>query len=722
MQNGRANDFPHSRPLEEGHAKRAKETAGCPRKGEALSAAFLNMHALPKQRLRNKTKTKRETRRVVRLGNRARKKGDTRRAMFHDEPVCDSVHMGETDVAPTIVGLPWELMCAIAADAGPDAILAMACCCRHMAPLGRDRVLWRLMCVQCAFPQVLVDRLDARQASGNRVDWRHQWMARRDPAQKVQPWTGALPRYRLGENPLVVTVGQHFEYKSVACVDVHRGARMLSGATSSSSSSQPMGGIAIHIDLDPCRVQNARRPESVVTHTYANGDVRCFVQSQSSDGVPRQRTLWFRCSPLCGDPRFAGKVLYRQGWTDARVSAQHGAKHADADFVHCFFPKEDRERSFFHAYVTLGLVGWGDTMTGAYTNATGKYSLPTIGDRDALLCARPFDRNTDWALDRQRPWYAPATPKENAVNRWFQPASWARLVCPLSGEVSNDGDGSTWAILSNGSIYDSYAIAVWFDMIEAQGLVVFDPLTGEPVAPIIYIVRWWMNGINPAWVARRVVYAYRRLWTLIADGADLLTEHDRAKYAISYFVFADLIDAYCAAGILGSTSRDPDWRSHHDRCLERLAQGQFNLALPPTRSLFGDLDLECVDARDIAVPYPTPSVPPNKADDIRHMTLTRARLERVTWTDRRFDHCWFSGATFIECAFVRCRFTDCLFIEAVFDRCVFSECDFFVSRPRAFDVPVTGPTHSVLARFGCRRVILAGHTGRNNGATGSFSP
>jgi uncharacterized protein YjbI with pentapeptide repeats len=395
-------------------------------------------------------------------------------------------------------------------------------------------------------------------------------------------------------------------------------------------------------------------------HKYANGDeVAFYVCPDNGPDVG-----WFRCSPHCPDAKFAGRVF--TGPWDACLHEQHVPPRGYCPYGN------DSEAAVFHAYVAAGLIGWDDAARSSYERLVAKRVNTKQSDLSALGSALAAPGNRAQDDDRSQP-----PPDSTDVAE-----SPAVPRCPLSREPLCDTDD--WGILSNGLLANQMKLAKWLDVNRNFGFSPIDPTTGEPVMPMIVPGAWRMQGLSSQWVRHAVARACHQMAVLIADGADLLTTQQEA--AVLSLVAIDLLDAYTSAeGYEGKGADSSD--SNHSGCRDNLGSdpndnkdnrrirlqrgdlyGVEASAKPNPRSSF-----QLAHIRDVVVPPESACAP--RPEYVR-MSMIRARLERVTWSDRVFAKDFFAGALLVACRFTRCRFSECIFVGATFRDCVFEECTF----------------------------------------------
>lgn len=612
-----------------------------------------------------------------------------------------------------LADMPWEVVVAIAFWMDGDAVYALARCSRALEPLARDSALWRLLCKR-AFPQVLVDRLLANVGCDSGTRWRWEYAIRAFPPRKSR----VHARGRMVD----VEVGQRIEYLTGRRVCVRRG-RFLSHPPHTALAA---GGTMALIDTDPkvadgrCHVAYTFEPVGslsslahnygrITRKTYSDGNVWAYRQKSSAGdwrGAKRRKTMWFRFADDCADRRFAGMLLFRCGWVDVTVVIDDGD---DEPFPrkNIFRPRaETPEAVAFDEAVLMGLVGWSDAQRRAYVRAFGVAACASASGQQCLFLAPPsadsavMEEATEEISSRSTgPWRATIRPDDDGAPFDVQPASWRHIVCPLTRTPC--GKGRDRCILSSGRIYDATAAAAWFDLLENNDMALCDPVTEEPVAPDVLLARWWMHTPDERWTGLSVRRAYHRLWTLVADGADLIATH-RLSMTVGCLVMLDAFETRAHLALHPYASDDA-WLARNADCIKRMRTGNLRETHDEWRRTITVWNFELVTAVDVDVP----PHPPDEKGAHKSVAFTGATLVRVRFRDREFRRSVFAGAALVGCRFVRCRFLGCCFVEARFDGCRFDDCVFMTLPPdgKASPVPIVSHSvHHVLARLGCHRV------------------
>lgn len=614
-----------------------------------------------------------------------------------------------------LADMPWEVTVAIAGWTDGDTVCALARCCRALEPLARDSGLWRSLCLR-AFPQVLIDRLCADAGCDSGTRWRWEYAIRAFPAR--------TSRACVDGHVVDVEVGQRIEYLTERRVCVRRG-RFLSRSPHRALTA---GGIRVVIGTERsassdtrCHVTrtseyvyslslSVRIADRINKAVYANGNVWAYRQTTrrvgDGESAPKgQKTVWFRFSQDCPDRRFAGMLLFRCKWTDLSIVVQNGDGFLGRENI--FRPYAGtREAAAFDMAVLADIVGWDDVRRRAYIREFGVgicahpplissffLSTPPCID-DALMVT-----SESTPLDAESPWRVATHPDDVDAPFDVQPASWRRIVCPLTGELC--AAGRDRCVLSSGRVYDAAAASAWFDLLENNDAALCDPVTEEPVAPDIFHARWWMQGLDKERVAASVWRAYRRLWTLIADGADLLATPYFSR-TVACLAALDAFANRSHVALRPHVSNDM-WLARNADCVQRMRKGNLSETDDEWRRTAVVWNFQLVTAVDVHVP-PHPS---NEKGAREAVSFLGARLVRVTFRDREFIRGAFGGAVFVGCRFVRCRFIDCSFVDACFDGCRFEDCAFMaLSRNESAPaVPIASSgVHDVLARLGCHRV------------------
>ncbi|AVK74581.1 Pentapeptide 4 domain containing protein [Pandoravirus quercus] len=678
--------------------------------------------------------------------------------MADDPMLCTDTHTWATTnrEAPMLIDLPWEIIASVASYLDPNDLCRLGACCRHLSVLRDDTRLWRHI-VAPLFSQALLDRLDECATRGQRIDWRRQYFMRRDMAQATGNTKGdrvmgqkvtfaadgavciqrglfarkgdhadiitcdlsahpadeiiyrALVSPLLADLPSLSTSNKHGTptaddatggQKEKELSDRCQGT-LVDYAGPSTQVPAPDGSLSVDDEKD-----TRTSPPPVHLHRYANGDVHAYI----NDDRGQPRTLWFQVSPQSTNKAVAGRVVCRAGWEDVILMG------ADGQRLHVFHPLDSAglpsECVLFEWYVRSGRIGW---------DAETRAACPLTGCRDMYMphdwCWRAPRRYI--AADDRRPWLARAEPY--IYKQTCLPRHWAETPCAITGTTH-------WArgmhmILSNGTVVDTSRMAEFGRALSKYRLPALDPTTDQQVYAVGFVPPWWMDALDPRWATAAVVAAYRRLWTLVADGADLLACHPDS-------VVASLVSIAALDAHTGHAPRfrddDPAWADHIARFMDRLCDGTMG---SPAHELYAGVATSFMLAHLVDVDIPPP--PANSRDALSHdwptivaslsraldfaeseWTFVRAHLERVTFIDRVLCAATFAGATLIGCRFTRCVFAGPVFVDAILRDCSFVDCIFAVAclQRRVVALRVEGPISCLLARLGCHRTTgVTGH-------------
>lgn len=653
-----------------------------------------------------------------------------------------------------LIDLPWEIIASVASYLDPNDLCRLGACCRHLSVLRDDARLWR-RAVTPLFSQALLDHLGECAARGQRIDWRRQYFMRRDVAQATgnakgdrvmgQKVTFAADGAVCIQRGLFVRKSDHADVitfdPSAHPTDVIDCRALVSpllvdlpSLPTNNKQGAPavdnvVGGPKEKELFDRCQgtlvdyagpstqalaldgfpsVENekdTRTSPPVHLHRYANGDIHAYI----NDDKGRPCTLWFRVSPQCTNKAAAGRVVCRAGWEDVTLVGADGRR------LHVFHPSDaaslPSEHALFDWYVHSGRIGW-DAETRAAYPSTGH---PSKWPQEAGWTLP----HTYITVDDRRPWLARAGPY--IYKQTCLPRHWAITVCAITG-------ATYWRrgmnlILSNGTVVNTSRMAEFGRTLSKYRLPALDPTTGQQVYAVGFAPPWWMDALDPRWATAAVAAAYRRLWTLVADGADLLACHPES--AVASLVSIAALDAHVRHAP-GFRDNDPAWIDHSARFMDRLYDGTMR---SPAHELYAGVATSFMLAHLVDVDIPAPpansrgalphdwqtiAASPSRALDFAdsEWAFVRARLERVTFVDRVLCAATFAGATLIGCRFIRCVFAGPVFVDAILRDCSFVGCIFVVAclQGRAVALRVEGPVSRLLARLGCHRATdVTGH-------------
>ncbi|QBZ80760.1 Pentapeptide 4 superfamily incomplete domain containing protein [Pandoravirus celtis] len=679
--------------------------------------------------------------------------------MADDPMLCTGTHTqaATSGEAPMLIDLPWEIITSVASYLNPNDLCRLDACCCHLSVLRDDTRLWR-RAVAPLFSQALLDRLDECTAQGQRVDWRRQYFMRRDVAQATgntkgdrvmgQKVTFAADGAVCIQRGLFVRKGDHADI--ITCdLSAHPADEIIyralvsplladlpslstnnkhgtptaddaTGGQKEKESSDRCQGALVDYARPPTQVpasdaspsvddeKDTRTSPPVHLHRYANGDVHAYI-NDDDEGHPC--TLWFQVSPQCTNKATAGRVVCRAGWEDIILDGTDGRR------LHVFHPLDSAglppERALFDWYVRSGRIAW-DAETRAACPLIA-YPSMSMGPQDWGWSV-PHRYAT---VDDQRPWLARAEPY--VYKQTCLPRHWAETPCAITGTTHRAR--GMHMILSNGTVVDTSRMAEFGRALSKYQLPALDPTTGQQVYAVGFVPPWWMDALDPRWATAAVAAAYRRLWTLVADGADLLACHPDSVVASLVSIAA--LDAHTRHAP-GFRDDDSAWADHSARFMDRLRDGTMR---SPAHELYAGVATSFMLARLVDVDIPAPpansrgalphdwqtiAASPSRALDFAESELAfvRARLERVTFVDRVLCAATFAGATLVGCRFTRCVFAGPIFVDAILHDCSFVDCIFVVAclQRRVVALRVEGPVSCLLARLGCHRTTgVTGH-------------
>ncbi|AGO82153.1 Pentapeptide 4 domain containing protein [Pandoravirus dulcis] len=676
--------------------------------------------------------------------------------MEHDSATRTGADMGDC-VGPILTDLPWEIVVSVASHMHPDDLCRLGSCCRMLSAVRNDSHVWRRI-AQPSFSQALLDHLGDRAARGHGVDWRRHYYTRRDMPHTVSEGRdGRVMGQRvafMADGAVCVQRGvfarasdrtdavafgpptcardtidrQALVLLSPAPPEAENGTAPRDEGLIDEENKTPDNRHYIFVDyasrpalpgdgslLVDGRSGDSTEPPPVRLRRYANGDVHAYIITGNDDGDGgRPHTLWFRISPQNKNRAAAGRVVCRAGWKDIVLTVG-----AEGRRLHVFYPlggvKAPSERVLFDWYVLYGGIGWDAETRVFYPSVIHPSKWP----QEVGWTAPPEHAPT---ADDRRPWLARARAEPYVYDPMRLPSPWADVPCAITGTTEHSR--GMHAILSDGTVVAPRHMVEFSRALWRHRLPPFNPITDQLVYSAAgFSLPWHMDSLDPRWATAAVAAAYRRLWTLIADGADLLA--CCPELAVSSLVTIAALDAHvCDAPRFRDD--DPAWTAHSAHFAAQLRNG---IVEPVARDLYAGVATSYALARlaDVDVPAPAGGSGDAVPGDWHVIAASptcplkfveggsgfhRARLERLTFVDRTFRATTFAGATLDGCRFTRCIFTHAVFVDAIVRDCSFVDCAFMVAcqQRKAIILRVDGSVSRLLTRLGCHRVVdVAGH-------------